>query len=257
MQTIYSLSKLLLYPSVWIFIGFLVACLLSWTTRCSPAVRLILSLSVMLFYGFSTRPLEQALVRPLETHHRPSITLPVEHDAIVLFVNDYPRLPPFTGRPTIIGTRTADLLMCGINYVRSGGVRKIVLAEGAPRLLSSQDTGGGVLQEWAIALGYPKDALIVNDKGIATHERVQAIRLLLGSANRILLIDSAMHLTRSAGTFTKAGFTVTAIPCDYSLASARPWDLYDFIPSGSTLETSSEAVYEYFGLLAYWLRGFV
>ena len=56
---------------------------------------------------------------------------------------------------------------------------------------------------------------------------------------------------------TRAGFTVTAIPCDYSLASARPWDLYDFIPSGSTLETSSEAVYEYFGLLAYWLRGFV
>ena len=66
MQNIYSLMKFLLYPEVWIFIGLIVGCLISWTTRSPRSTRFMLFLLVMLYYGFTTRPLTQALVQPLK-----------------------------------------------------------------------------------------------------------------------------------------------------------------------------------------------
>jgi len=210
----------------------------------------------VLFYGLTTRPLTQALVEPLESYYHPPATTPTQTDAIVLFVNDPPKLPPFTERPTIIGTRNVDLLICGLTYVQARSAPKVVLGEGVPGLFSRHATGT-VLQEWAVQLGYPPEAIITADQGIATHERARAIIQLLGSDKKILLIDSAMHLRRSAAAFRKAGFTVTPIPCDAHYMSTAPWSLSAFIPHAGNLAACNEAVYEYVGLLTYWLRGLI
>src|SRR5262249_24548663 len=204
MQNLYSLLKVLLNPEVWVFIGLGVGCLISWHTRCARSTRVVLGLLVVLYYGFTTRPLAQALVQPLETYYRAPATMPAPSDAIVLFVNDRLSLPPFTERPTIVGTRNTDLLICGFIYVQAHSAPKVVIAEGVPGIFSRDTTGRAVLQEWAVRLGYPAEALITTDQGIATHERARAIKQLLGSVNRILLIDSAMHLPRSTAAFRKA-----------------------------------------------------
>jgi len=149
----------------------------------------VLGLLVVLYYGFTTRPLAQALVQPLETYYRAPDTIPAPFDAIVLFVNDHPVLPPFTERPTIVGTRSADLLLCGLSYVQARIAPKVVLGEGGPGIFSRDATGTPVLQEWAVRLGYPPDAITTTDQGVATHERARAIKQLLGSANQILLLD--------------------------------------------------------------------
>jgi uncharacterized SAM-binding protein YcdF (DUF218 family) len=209
----------------------------------------------VLYYGFTTRPLTQALVGPLETFYRPPASMPVRHDAIVIFVSS-PKLRPYTERPTIIGTRNTDLLLCGLVYVHAGSAPKVVLTGGASSEINHTEAGTGVLQEWAVLLGYPKDAMIGVTQGVATHERARAIKQLLGSDSRILLLDSAMHLPRSAAAFKKVGFTVTPIPCDYEM-STDSWALLDFVPQGKKLKASSAAVHEYLGLLTYRLRGLI
>src|SRR5215472_1060158 len=249
--------KVLLYPEVWIFIGLGIGWLISWSTRCPRSMRVMLGLLLVLYYGFTTRPLAQVLVQPLETYYRPPSTVPAHSDAIILFVNDAPTLSPFSDRPTIVGTRNTDLLICGLIYVQVRSAPTVVLAEGVPGIFSRDATWTPVLQEWAVRLGYPPDAITTTDQGVATHERARAIKQLLGSADRILLLDSAMHLPRSTGAFRKAGFTVTPIPCDAYNMSTAPWGFSAFVPHGGNLVAINEAIYEYVGLLTYWLRGLI
>lgn len=255
MQTIYTLIKFLLWPEVWIFIGLSVGCLIGWARQWPRSARFTLCLLLVLYYGFTTRPLTQALVGPLETYYRPPASMPVGHDAIVIFVS-FPKLQPYTERPTIVGTRNTDLLLCGLVYVHAGSAPKVVLTGEASGEVNHTAAGTVVLQEWAVLLGYPKEVIIAEAQSSATHERARAIKQLLGSASRILLLDSAMHLPRSAAAFKKVGFTVTPIPCDYELSTAS-WDLSDFVPQGQNLKASSAAVHEYLGLLTYRLRGLI
>ena len=145
----------------------------------------------------------------------------------------------------------------GLSYVQARSAPKSCWPREDPESFSRQATGKSVLQEWAVFLGYPPDAIITVDQGVATHERARAIKQLLGSDNRILLIDSAMHLARSTGAFQKAGFSVTPIPCDAYNMSSAPWSLSAFVPHAANLAANNEAVYEYVGLLTYWLRGWI
>lgn len=255
MQAIYTLIKFLLGPEVWVFLVLSAGCLAAWTRQWPRAARFTLGLLLVLYYGFTTRPLTQALVEPLETYYRPPASMPVGQDAIVIFVSS-PNLQPYTERPTIVGTNNTDLLLCGLVYVHAGSASKVVLSGEAPGEGNHTEAGTVVLQEWAVLLGYPKEPIIAEVQSSATHERARAIKQLLGSDRRILLLDSAMHLPRSAAAFTKIGFTVTPIPCIYEMSTAS-WDLSDFVPQVGNLKACSAAFHEYFGLLAYRLRGLI
>ena len=255
MQTIYTLIKFLLRPEVWIFLVLSAGCLAAWAGQWPRAARFTLCLLLVLYYGFTTRPLTQALVEPLETYYRPPASMPVGQDAIVIFVGS-PKLQPYTERPTIVGTSNTDLLLCGLVYVRAGIAPKVVLTGDTPGEVNHTAAGMVVLQEWAVLLGYPKETIIADAQIAATHERARAIKQLLGSDNRILLLDSAMHLPRSVAAFRKVGLTVTPIPCDYQM-STESWDLSDFVPQGHNFKSSSSAVHEYLGLLTYRLRGLI
>jgi len=256
MQEIYTLMKYFLYPEVWILIVLLLACLTSWTTHCSRSIRFLLVLVTVLYYGFTTRPLTQALVDPLETYEQPSL-MPLQSDAIVLFANDAPQLEAFSDRPTIVGTGNAHLLICGLTYVQARIAPLVVLAESVPASYPRDAMPTTVLQEWAIRLGYPQEAIVTATRAGPTHERALAVKQLLGSKNRILLLDEALHLPRSTAAFVKAGFTVTPVPCDASHMSTLPWSVSGFIPSGRSLSANHEAIHEYIGLLTYWLRGLI
>jgi uncharacterized SAM-binding protein YcdF (DUF218 family) len=56
--------------------------------------------------------------------------------------------------------------------------------------------------------------------------------------------------------FRKAGFDVLPAPCGYR-SEEKPLVIKSFIPSASSLSDSSTALYEYFGLAWYRIRGFI
>src|SRR5574341_45961 len=255
MSTIYTISKFLLCPEVWILIVVSAGCLAAWARPWSRSARVTLCLVLVLYYGFTTRPVTQALVGPLESSYRPPASMPVGHDAIVIFVSS-PIVQHYTERPMIIGTLNTDLLLCGLVYVHTGSAPKVVLAGEAPGEFNHPAAGTVVLQEWTVLLGYPKEVIFSEAQSGATHERARAVQQLLGSDSKILLLDSAMHLPRSTAAFRKVGFTVTPIPCGYTMSTGS-WEFSDFVPQGKNLITNSDAVYEYLGLLTYRLRGLI
>jgi uncharacterized SAM-binding protein YcdF (DUF218 family) len=193
--------------------------------------------------------LAERLLEPLETYYRTPSSTPIRQDAIVVFVDPL-KVQPHTNRPTITGTTNTDRLLCALVYLHAGSAAKVILAGGA----SGEDVEA--LQEWAVLLGYPRDTLVANAQTDATHDRARAVRHLLEPDSRILLVDAALHLPRSAAAFAKTGFTVTPIPCDYKMSTGS-LHLSDFVPRGENLSASGEAIHEYVGLFAYWLRGFI
>lgn len=251
----YTLSKSLLSPEVWIFLGMGIACLFGWFKQWPRSARVVLVVLLVLYYGFTTRLLAQALITPLETYHGRPPLVPARHDALVILVNA-PHQESHVEQLTNVGPHNTDLLLCGLPYVRALSVQKVILTGAGPSADHDTTVVSGGIEAWAVLLGYPMQALIAEGRSVATHERVAAVKALLGSGTRILLVDSAMHLPRSAASFRKAGFEVTPVPCDFTFSSER-WEISDLIPQAFYLGASSGAVHEYCGLLVYRLRGFI
>ena len=249
----YALIKSLLYPEVWILIGLGVGCLISWLRPCPYLTRCLLLLMVVFYYALTTSPLTHALVWPMESYYHSPTEIPVNQDALVILGSDSPGRPDY-GEPTIIGTGNVDLLVCGFVYAKAGAARKVVLTGGATGVFQRSTPGSVVMEKWAAVLGYPLESIVREDTASATYERARALRQILGSGNRILLIDSAIHLRRSVAAFEKEGFIVTPIPCNY-ITTTDSWDLGDFVPSASNLGASAAAIHEYVGLLKYWISG--
>jgi uncharacterized SAM-binding protein YcdF (DUF218 family) len=92
-----------------------------------------------------------------------------------------------------------------------------------------------------------------------TYENATGTKRLIGPAS-ILLVSSASHLPRAVPVFTKQGFRVTPVPCDY-VSQNLPrgsWDEiepFDFMPSDIALQHTREAVEEVAGIVIYWLAG--
>ena len=257
METLYSLIKIVISPEIWIFVGLIVGCVLSWTARCPRIVRSVFCIVTALYFMFSTRPLTQALVQPLEAYYHAPVHSGASHDAIVLLVDNPVGQVLQSEQSSIVVTGSAHVLLCGLRYVQAHTAPKVVLAQNVPSGVADKYAGESPVKEWAAALGYPREALLANDYGVATHDRARSIKQVLGADANILLIDSPMHLPRSAAVFRKIGFTVTPVPCAYSSLASKPWTGFDLVPGARNLEASSIAVYEYSGLLIYWLRGFI
>ena len=249
----YALVKCLLYPEVWVFIGLSAGCLVSWLKPCPSLMRYLLLLVLGMYYALTTAPLTHALVWPMESYYHTPVGMPADQDAMVILGSDSPGRPD-DGEPTIIGTGNVDLLVCGLAYAKAGSARKIILTGGATGVFQRSTPGAIVMKQWAAALGYPAAAIISEDKASATHDRARALKQILGDHNRIMLLDSAIHLRRSVAAFEKEGFRVTPIPCTY-ITSTDSWDLGDFVPSASNFGASAAAIHEYVGLFKYWIFG--
>lgn len=164
----------------------------------------------------------------------------------------------------------------GINLVRggyelnSGGDRfvetavlarrypqaRIVVSGGSGALILDGDTDAATAPRLLTALGVAPERLILEDKSRNTHENAVFTRDLVKPAagETWLLVTSAFHMPRSMGLFRKAGFDVTPWPTDYRTTGQEGVGLFTDNPIDS-IQTTSMAVREWIGLIAYRLSG--
>jgi uncharacterized SAM-binding protein YcdF (DUF218 family) len=87
--------------------------------------------------------------------------------------------------------------------------------------------------------GIAPERLVLEDRSRNTHENAElltaAVRPMPGE--RWLLVTSAVHMPRAIGAFRRSGFSV------------EPWPIF------SPLANNADAMHEWIGLAAYWLRG--
>ena len=102
---------------------------------------------------------------------------------------------------------------------------------------------------------FDTDRVLFDSQSRNTMENAQnALQLVKPEkGEKWVLITSAWHMARSVGIFRKLGWQVIAYPVDFETTGKAEFDLH--IPSLASLGSFSTTMYEYIGLLYYWLLG--
>jgi uncharacterized SAM-binding protein YcdF (DUF218 family) len=259
---LYKFVKYGLYPLSWVVLLLSAATVLV-LFPFSPTrlrwVRLLVISSLLLLLMLSSPLIAKTLIGSLESwYHPPQLTPSDRFDAIVVLgggIEEKGSLRPTTEPSSYSRNRTT----CGVDLYQQGHATTLVLTGGDARVFGTGLQEAVEMKRWAVRLGVPESATKVDTEARNTYENATGTKRLIGPAS-ILLVSSASHLPRAVPVFTKQGFRVTPAPCDY-VSQHQPrenWDdinLFDFLPSNSALQHTTEAVTEVAGMVIYWLAG--
>lgn len=255
------LSKLLavpVYP-----LGLAICCalasgLLAWFGRRKPAVALAAAAAVVLWV-FSIQPVSNALLRILESRSPQLAGKPPAAAIVVLAGFGDPQLPPRTS-PEIV--EETDRLFYGARLFRQGLAPYLILTGGRIPWMraveeTEAETGRNMLRE---LLGLDDTLhILLEDKARNTRNHAPLIAGILqarGLPKDIILVTSASHMYRAARIFRKAGYTVWTAPTDYQ-APQEPFKLFKLLPQAIELRKSTQAMHEFYGIIAYRILGWI
>jgi uncharacterized SAM-binding protein YcdF (DUF218 family) len=259
---LYKFVKYGLYPLTWVVLLLSAATVLV-LFPFSPTrlrwVRLLVMSSLLLLFMLSSPLIVKPLIGSLESWYQPPQLTPSDRfDAIVVLgggIQEKGSLRPNTELSSSSRNRTT----CGADLYLQGYAPTLVLSGGDGRIFGTGPQEAVEMKRWAVRLGIPESATMIDAESRNTYENATGTKRLLGSAS-ILLVSSAGHLPRAVPVFTKQGFRVTPAPCDYVSQNLprESWDkldLLDFLPNDTALQHSTEAVTEMAGIVIYWLAG--
>jgi uncharacterized SAM-binding protein YcdF (DUF218 family) len=259
---LYKFVKYGLYPLTWVVVllsATAVLALFPFSPKRLRWVRLLILACLLLLITISSPLIATTLIGSLEAWYQPPpLTPPDRFDAIVVLgggVDEKGTLRPATELSSFSRNRTT----CGVALYQRGHAPTLVLTGGDGRVFGTGPQEAVEMKQWAIRLGVPESATIIDIEARNTYENATGTKRLLGPAS-ILLVSSASHLPRAVPVFTKQGFRVTPAPCDYVSQNLprEGWDEiepFDFMPRDIALQHTREAVEEVAGIVIYWLAG--
>ena len=259
---LYKLVKYLLYPLTWVLLVMTMTTVL----LCLPPshhrlrwARIWAVSALLLLVAISTPLVARPLLATLESWYpRPSLSSQEQYHAVVVLgggVLQRGTLRPMPDLSSFSKNRTA----CGVDLFKQGYADKLVFSGGSSHVFKEGPRDALEMKRWAERLGVPAHAIVTEEHSRTTYENATETKRLLGPAS-ILLVTSASHLPRAVALFTKQGFRVTPVPCDF-LMQNRPedsWnqlDLFDVLPNDHAIEHTTVAVTEWAGMAMYWLNG--
>jgi uncharacterized SAM-binding protein YcdF (DUF218 family) len=119
----------------------------------------------------------------------------------------------------------------------------------------AQPVGNGVVER-AVALGAPRDRILVTDRVRNTADEAREVGKLLQSLrdghdrDAVILVTSAYHMRRSRLLFARAGVSVVPFPTDFQ-TSPGPFRFMDILPHAGSIENTDAAMRELYGYLFY------
>ncbi len=259
---LYKFVKYALFPLNWVlFIMALTTVLLMLpvTPKRHRWARIGSISGLILLILISSPLIARPLLGTLEAWHpQPPLTNGERYDAIVILGAGV--LEPGTLRPTVdLSSYSRNRTTCGVDLYQQGLASKIVFTGGSGDPFKGALKDAPEMKRWAERLGVPTDAIVVEDGSRTTYENAIETQHLLGSTS-ILLVTSASHLPRATALFTRQGFRVTPVPCDF-LIQNRPEDTFkeldpfDVLPNNQAIAHTTSAVTELAGMAVYWLTG--
>jgi uncharacterized SAM-binding protein YcdF (DUF218 family) len=215
--------------------------------------------AIFILWFFSTPMVSYGLVRSLESKFSPPATFPNASAVVVLGGAGAPAVPPRRYPET---NAAGDRLFHAIRLAKAHYAPYVICTGGKIKFIadfpgSEAETMAAILREFG---GFDSASIIIEDKAQNTHDhapRVSEIFEKRGFKKEIILVTSAMHMYRSVKIFQKAGFIVHPAPTDYWVTAGEPFKLFNFLPSADALFSSTTALHEYYGLLAYRVLGWL
>ena len=217
--------------------------------------RILLGLSVLLLALLSIAPGVDLLLVPLEGRY-PALIDPRPTGATAVVVLDAGG-SPVRGAAANAGLgRSLTRLAEGVRLWRAlGGRARLVLCGGSVR--EGQSSARLMGEAATNCFGVPSKAIALEERALDTGQSALLLAPML-ARQRFILVTSATHMPRSVAEFRAVGLAPIPAPTDY-LQSARPYNIYSFLPSGGRLEDASVAAHEWLGLawqrVAPWLHG--
>ena len=259
---LYKLVKYALYPLTWVVLVMMMTCLWLWLpltpTRLRRA-RIGAAIGLCLLITISTPLVARPLLGGLEAWYPHSPLLKNEpYDAIVVLGAGV--LEPGTLRPvTDLSPSSKNRATCGVDLYQQGYAPKLVFSGGNGHAFKDAPKDAEEMKRWAERLGVSKDAIVGEDQSRTTYENATETKRLLGAAS-IVLVTSASHLPRATALFTKQGFKVTPVPCDFLIKNLpgdtfQELDPFDVLPNDRAMDQTTGAVTEWAGMAIYWLTG--
>jgi uncharacterized SAM-binding protein YcdF (DUF218 family) len=258
---VYKLVKYALYPLTWVLLVMTLTCCWLWlpsTPERLRRARIGAFTGLGLLIAISSPLIARPLLGSLESWHAKPLSINQRYDAIVVLGAGV--LEPGTLRPMPdLSASSKNRVMCGVDLYERGYAPKLVFSGGNGHAFKDAPKDAHEMTRWAERLGVTKEAILGEDQSRTTYENATETRRLLGPGS-ILLVTSASHLPRATALFSKQGFTVTPVPCDF-LITNRPRDTFqeldpfDVLPNDRAIEQTTAAVTEWAGMAIYWVTG--
>ncbi len=245
-----SISQLLLPPGGLILMALLG--LIFWKKLWG---RVLIGLSLVLFWLLSTEPVRDSLTASLEFQY-PAINIEkirVTKAAIVVLGGGIQENSlDYQGSDEL--SRFAMMrVIYAAKIARKTGFD--VYATGGTPLTQEAESEASIMRRWLIWFGVPSTHIHSENKANTTWENALLTQKMLAQKdiNTIILVTSAWHMPRSVWCFQAQGLNIIPAPTDY-LTEQEPYDMRSFIPSWNVLADSSYALHEYLGLFWYRLK---
>lgn len=150
------------------------------------------------------------------------------------------------------GDRFVEAAILALRYPQA----KVVITGGSGNLVLEGEADTGPATRLLTALGVPRERLILEGESRTTYENAVFTKQMVQPkpGETWLLVTSAFHMPRSMGLFRQAGFEVTPWPVDYRTSGVEGFGFFRDNPV-DTLQTTTVAVKEWIGLIAYRLAG--
>ncbi|WP_293124665.1 YdcF family protein [Microcoleus sp. bin38.metabat.b11b12b14.051] len=258
-----KLLPLLIYP-LGLSCLLMMAALITLWKRPKWAAAPMAGALIILLLG-STGWVSKSLVRSLEWQNIPTAELPQASAIVVLGGGVKAALAP---RPWVELGEAGDRIIYASRLYRQGKAPLLVLTGGRVDWKGGGSPESADMAEIAQTMGVPASAILQDPDSHNTYQNAVNVRKILdaqGIQNQVLLVTSAMHMTRSLLIFQRQGIKVIAAPTDFQITqqdiatsqnNGQAFAL-DLLPDTYYLHQSTKALKEYIGLMVYRLRGWL
>lgn len=239
-----AVAVLLMPLPVVLVLGVLGAILRLWGARRSGTG--VLAAAGLFLFLAAWQPCADLLLQPLETAYAPldtdAVHQPVEA-VVVLGAGWAPDAPWPPG--TRLNEASLQRLMEGLRLLQVFPEAKLVVSGGSRRPHQAPVAQGYAAT--AQALGIPAERILLLDSPRDTAQEAYAVRDLLGTESRFILVTSASHMRRAQQHFVRVGLQPLPSPTHFLTGRGERERWSYWIPAAGELRKTERAVYEYLG----------
>lgn len=111
-----------------------------------------------------------------------------------------------------------------------------------------------LLKSWDV----PPDSILTETTSANTYQNAVHTAEIMDERgfDRVLLVTSALHMSRALATFRSAGVNAVPAATDYRVVDDRT-TLFSLLPEAGALKGTTAAIHEYVGYAVYWWRGWI
>jgi uncharacterized SAM-binding protein YcdF (DUF218 family) len=155
------------------------------------------------------------------------------------------------GDSTFVEWGDPDRFFGGIALIKAGKAQRLIFTGGKMPWDKAKKTEGEVLKEYAISNGIPSEKIFVTKDVENTADEALAVKELIGTSKRIILVTSAYHMYRAKRLFEKQGFEVIAYKVDNKVSRNNEIVIMDFLPDAESLKLTETGIKEVIGRIYY------